>query len=99
MFGERLQYRWQPICCILEGIASGMDYMHAKRICHGDLNPNNVLLAVRRLPACLSPCSCFVFEMSVSVLVDLTCSSQIDMQSALSVRTAATNLAATECVR
>jgi serine/threonine protein kinase len=33
----------------LEGIAAGMDYMHTKRICHGDLNPNNVLLKVRKI--------------------------------------------------
>lgn len=54
MFGERLKHRWQPICSILEGIASGMEYMHAKRICHGDLNPNNVLLTVR--PCLPLPC-------------------------------------------
>ena len=52
MFGKRLRWRWQPIVASLQGIASGMDYMHAKRICHGDLNPNNVLLKVRSLSAC-----------------------------------------------
>lgn len=46
MFGERLQQRWVPICSMLEGIASGMQHVHSKRICHGDLNPNNVLLQV-----------------------------------------------------
>jgi serine/threonine protein kinase len=55
MFGPQLQQRWLPICSILEGIASGMDYMHAKRICHGDLNPNNVLLHVRPLPLLSRP--------------------------------------------
>ena len=44
LFGSALPHRWRPILSILEGIANGMDYMHAKRICHGDLNPNNVLL-------------------------------------------------------
>jgi hypothetical protein len=40
---------------MLEGIASGMDYMHDKRILHGDLNPNNVLLHVC-LPPLVSRC-------------------------------------------
>eukprot|EP00892_Ulva_mutabilis_P000885 jgi/Ulvmu1/10798/UM069_0033.1 len=44
MFGPRLRWRWQPIMTALKDIAAGMDYMHAKRICHGDLNPNNILL-------------------------------------------------------
>lgn len=47
MFGKRLRRRWRPIVAALESIASGMDYMHAKRFCHGDLNPNNVLLKAR----------------------------------------------------
>ena len=47
VFGRRLWPRWLPILSILHGIASGMAYMHASRICHGDLNPNNVFLRVR----------------------------------------------------
>ena len=47
LFGGRLRRRWQPIILSLKSIASGMDYMHAKRICHGDLNPNNILIKVR----------------------------------------------------
>ena len=35
--------RWNAITSILIGIAKGMDYVHGKRICHGDLNPSNVL--------------------------------------------------------
>ena len=48
LYGAALTRRWRPILSLLEGMASGMDYMHAKRICHGDLNPNNILLKVRR---------------------------------------------------
>ena len=38
--------RWEPTLTILIGIAAGMAYIHSKRICHGDLNPSNVLLKV-----------------------------------------------------
>ena len=31
---------------ILCHVADGIGYMHSKRICHGDLNPSNVLLKV-----------------------------------------------------
>jgi tRNA A-37 threonylcarbamoyl transferase component Bud32 len=31
----------------MHGIAAGMQYVHSKRICHGDLNPSNVLVKVR----------------------------------------------------
>lgn len=48
VFGPRLWPRWLPILSILHGIASGMAYMHAHGIRHGDLNPNNILLKVRR---------------------------------------------------
>ena len=44
---RKLPARWQPISTILLGIAEGLAYMHSKRICHGDLNPSNVLLKVR----------------------------------------------------
>jgi serine/threonine protein kinase len=33
---------------LLVDIAQGMAYIHSKRICHGDLNPANILLKVRR---------------------------------------------------
>jgi serine/threonine protein kinase len=39
-------WRWEAIMQMLHGIASGMDYMHRQRICHGDLNPSNILLKV-----------------------------------------------------
>jgi serine/threonine protein kinase len=45
--------RWAPIVGILRSIASGMAFMHASRICHGDLNPANVLLKARPIPATL----------------------------------------------
>ena len=48
----KLPLRWPVITGVLRGIAEGMAYVHSKRICHGDLNPNNVLLKVR-LRLCL----------------------------------------------
>ena len=39
--------KWKGRMHVLEGIATGMHYMHSRRICHGDLNPSNVLLKVR----------------------------------------------------
>ena len=47
-----LGQRWEHLVRVMQDIAAGMAYMHAKRICHGDLNPSNVLLKVR--PACFS---------------------------------------------
>ena len=41
--------RWHPIMAVLRGVAEGMTYMHGRRICHGDLNPANVLVKVRCL--------------------------------------------------
>jgi serine/threonine protein kinase len=43
---EQMTERWQPVMTVLREIAAGMNYMHAKRICHGDLNPANILLKV-----------------------------------------------------
>jgi tRNA A-37 threonylcarbamoyl transferase component Bud32 len=37
---------WGTIMHAAKGIASGMQYVHGKRICHGDLNPSNILLKV-----------------------------------------------------
>ena len=39
--------RWALIVTVLRDVAAGMDYMHGKRLCHGDLNPANILLKVR----------------------------------------------------
>ena len=49
----RLPRRWGPQMAMLAHIAAGMLHMHAKRICHGDLNPSNILLKARlaRAPA------------------------------------------------
>lgn len=44
--GGWLPHRWNTIFGILRGIANGMDHMHSKRICHGDLNPSNILFKV-----------------------------------------------------
>lgn len=43
----KMKHRWEPVMGVLRGIAEGMAYVHSKRICHGDLNPANVLLKVR----------------------------------------------------
>eukprot|EP00892_Ulva_mutabilis_P012786 jgi/Ulvmu1/9880/UM057_0035.1 len=40
--------RWRSVGCALRGLAEGMAYTHSKRICHGDLNPSNVLLKFNR---------------------------------------------------
>jgi serine/threonine protein kinase len=44
---------WSSVMLVMQGIAAGMAYVHSKRICHGDLNPSNVLLKVR------IPCGAF----------------------------------------
>jgi serine/threonine protein kinase len=38
--------RWASMITVLTHVAYGMRHMHANRICHGDLNPSNVLLKV-----------------------------------------------------
>lgn len=43
----RMKGRWRPVMAVLKGIVCGMQYMHSKGICHGDLNPSNILLKVR----------------------------------------------------
>lgn len=48
-----MHHRWRSVRRALRGLAAGMAYTHAKRVCHGDLNPSNILLKVRRCPACL----------------------------------------------
>ena len=35
---------WQCALALLSDIATGMAYMHARRICHGELEPSNILL-------------------------------------------------------
>ena len=42
-----LRHHWRTVMHAVRGIAAGMRYVHGKRICHGDLNPSNVLLKVR----------------------------------------------------
>ena len=50
----KLKHRWEPVMGVLRGIAEGMAYVHSKRICHGDLNPANVLLKVLPPPGSTS---------------------------------------------
>lgn len=46
---EKLPKRWAAIVNSLTDVAAGLEYIHRKRICHGDLNPANILLKVRSL--------------------------------------------------
>ena len=39
--------RIKRVMSLLEGITLGMEHLHKKRICHGDLSPNNILCHVR----------------------------------------------------
>ena len=43
---QDMTHTWATIMHAAKGIAAGMQYVHGKRICHGDLNPSNVLLKV-----------------------------------------------------
>jgi Protein kinase domain len=43
---SRMPQRWNCVTQLLTDIADGMAYIHGKRICHGDLNPSNILLKV-----------------------------------------------------
>jgi serine/threonine protein kinase len=49
---EKTPNRWRLILSVLRDIAAGLDYMHGKHLCHGDLNPANILLKVRGLLRC-----------------------------------------------
>lgn len=40
------QLHWRRVLATLLDVAEGMAYIHSMRICHGDLNPANVLLKV-----------------------------------------------------
>jgi serine/threonine protein kinase len=44
---ENMSRRWGPIMRVLTDIVAGMNHVHRKRICHGDLNPANVMFKVR----------------------------------------------------
>ena len=44
---RRLPARWNAIAALLLDVVGGMEYMHANRICHSDLNPANILLQAR----------------------------------------------------
>ena len=46
---DAVSMHWKRVICTLQDIASGMAYIHSKRICHGDLNPANILLKARSL--------------------------------------------------
>jgi tRNA A-37 threonylcarbamoyl transferase component Bud32 len=48
-----MKNHWESVLRVMKGIASGLRYVHSRRICHGDLNPSNVLLKVR------TPCGAF----------------------------------------
>jgi serine/threonine protein kinase len=47
-FSQRgMKNTWATIMHAVKGISAGLQYLHGKRICHGDLNPSNILLTVR----------------------------------------------------
>ena len=41
-----LRNHWQVVLTVLSQVADSVAYLHSKRICHGDLNPANVLFKV-----------------------------------------------------
>lgn len=43
---SQMRSHWHAVMSVTKGIASAMQYVHSKRICHGDLNPSNVLVKV-----------------------------------------------------
>ena len=47
---DHMRSHWRSVMLVMQGIAGGMQYVHNKRILHGDLNPSNVLLKVRPWP-------------------------------------------------
>jgi serine/threonine protein kinase len=53
LFEPTVERRWRTLMSLLIDIAQGMAYIHSKRICHGDLNPANVLLKARHPRACV----------------------------------------------
>jgi serine/threonine protein kinase len=57
LFSPSAERHWRTVMSLLIDIAQGMAYIHSKRICHGDLNPANVLLKVRAKRLSERPCS------------------------------------------
>ena len=47
---DHMRSHWRSVMLVMQGTAAGMQYVHGKRICHGDLNPSNILLKVRSVP-------------------------------------------------
>jgi hypothetical protein len=56
---------------VLRDVAAGMNYMHAKRICHGDLNPSNILLKVKILSLIACDCNVNPIEAAGVLLQDV----------------------------
>jgi serine/threonine protein kinase len=77
----RMPLRWRPVMGVLRSIVSGMQYMHSKDICHGDLNPSNVLLKVR-MPCSPSRTSLLTQAASELLYVHASCSTFADFQNA-----------------
>ena len=52
---------WRRVLATLLDVAEGMAYIHSMRICHGDLNPANVLLKVLSFDLHLIRCGIWHF--------------------------------------
>lgn len=61
MYAVAQPLQWQRIMCTLRHLAAAMAYVHSKRICHGDLRPENIHFSVRPPPLC-APGSRLHFE-------------------------------------
>ena len=68
---EQMAQRWQPTMAVLRGVAGGMSYIHSKRICHGDLNPANVLFKVCCPMPCMPCMSCMPRNCALCALMVL----------------------------
>lgn len=66
---RRLPQRWLAISGVLRDVAAGMEYMHANRICHSDLNPANILLKVR---GGFTTCSDLALEVHTVMLAEVS---------------------------
>jgi serine/threonine protein kinase len=48
LFLPQRKHCWRRLTSMLHGIVEGLTYIHNRRICHGDLNPQSIMLHVRQ---------------------------------------------------